>query len=409
MSGLVNDPVSCWQVLGLEPTHDQRAIKKAYRALLKEHGPEDDPDMFMRIREAYERAGELARGFSPDTDPERTDIALPSEDQSQEQPRSKPPEQPNQQQSEVTPEPIVSTQEPPALQDVHVLPEPLLFPETQELPEPLILQGEGEIPEAEKDWNASPLIDRMQAIFTSKGWRSDTATWQRLFHDADSLSLAARIEFRAALNYSYLQALDAIIFGRYPEPDVVRVICAELKQDLEVTSLQDIGAPSRELLILTEELLASYDDDEGRRTRRWSLASAAVFKHFFSPIGRTTAGNYFLTLVGVYPVLLYVATLFQSTAWANAAFLSIAIAILTSFVFLSIKRWRDTGRNPLWLGLAVVPVMTVPVLTMLIILGSAPLQSGDGAQHRWPLFRSRQHFSKRLKQALRGSVEEIVS
>ena len=398
----MNGPVSCWQLLGIEPTGDQRAIKKAYRGLLKEHGPEDDPDMFMRIREAYEQACELARDFQPSKAP----FKMPPNEHIEESgvestPASTglPPhttivtpmhEPLNQQQAEHTEEPIVP------------------HSEAQEPPEPQILQGEGEIPEAEKDWNAAPFIDRMQALFASKGWRSDVAAWQRLFSDAESLSLAARIEFRAALNHSYLQALNAIILGRYPEPDVVRLICAELKQDLEITSLQDISTSSRELLMQTEELLASYDRDAVRRSRRWSLASVAVFRHFCSPLGRTTAGNFFLTLVVVYPALLYAMTLFQNTAWANTAFLSIAIVILASFVFLSIKRWRDTGRNPFLLGLAIIPVLTVPILTMLLILDSAPLKEGEGSEPRWFLFRSRQQFSGRLKQALRNAVKEIA-
>ena len=82
--------------------------------------------------------------------------------------------------------------------------------------------------------------------------------------------------------------------------------------------------------------------------------------------------------------------------------------ILASFVFLSIKRWRDTGRNPFLLGLAIIPVLTVPILTMLLILDSAPLKAGEGSEPRWSLFRSRQQFSGRLKQALRNAVKKIA-
>lgn len=381
--------MSCWQVLGLEPTHDQRAIKKAYRALLKEHGPEDDPEMFMRIREAYDQACDYARDRIAAVEL----MAGPSPEPTVNNP------------SDLTEQPLLADAVLPfGDPQAEKAEEPVVAP-----PEPQVFQGAGEIPESQKDWNAAPLIDRMQALFSTKSWRKEVAAWQQLFGDADSLSLVARIEFRAALNHSYLQALDAIIFGRYPDPDVVRLICNELKLDLEVTSLHDIGMPSRSVLSLTEDLLTSYESDADRRARRWSLAVSAVFRHFFSPLGRTTAGSYFLTLVMVYPGLLYITSLFNGSAWSNGVFWGVVAAVLISFAFLSIKRWRDTGRSPLWLGLAVIPVLTVPILMMLIVLDSSPATPGDNNPHNWPLFRSRYHFSRRMKQTLRKPVEEIVS
>jgi uncharacterized protein len=45
-----------WEVLGLEPTSDLRAIKKAYALRLKSTHPEDDPQGFQELRDAYEMA-----------------------------------------------------------------------------------------------------------------------------------------------------------------------------------------------------------------------------------------------------------------------------------------------------------------------------------------------------------------
>ncbi len=45
-----------WEVLGLQPTSDRRAIKKAYAVRLKTTHPEDDPLGFQELRDAYEMA-----------------------------------------------------------------------------------------------------------------------------------------------------------------------------------------------------------------------------------------------------------------------------------------------------------------------------------------------------------------
>jgi tetratricopeptide (TPR) repeat protein len=50
-----------WQVLGTEATKDEAQIRAAYLSELPKHHPEDDPDGFRRLREAYEAALEEAR------------------------------------------------------------------------------------------------------------------------------------------------------------------------------------------------------------------------------------------------------------------------------------------------------------------------------------------------------------
>lgn len=48
--------MSFWNVLGIDPTEDIRVIKKAYAKKLKIHHPEDDPEGYQSLREAYDRA-----------------------------------------------------------------------------------------------------------------------------------------------------------------------------------------------------------------------------------------------------------------------------------------------------------------------------------------------------------------
>ncbi|MCM3173358.1 J domain-containing protein [Paenibacillus sp. MER 99-2] len=49
-----------WGILGIEPTEDLIAIRKAYTAQLKHNHPEDNPEGFKELRAAYEQARKIA-------------------------------------------------------------------------------------------------------------------------------------------------------------------------------------------------------------------------------------------------------------------------------------------------------------------------------------------------------------
>lgn len=50
-----------FQILGTEPIKDESCIRQAYRALLSDNNPEDNPEGFKRLRQAYETALQYAR------------------------------------------------------------------------------------------------------------------------------------------------------------------------------------------------------------------------------------------------------------------------------------------------------------------------------------------------------------
>ena len=45
-----------WNILGIEPTKDIREIKRAYARLAKQYNPEEHPEEFKRIFDAYKSA-----------------------------------------------------------------------------------------------------------------------------------------------------------------------------------------------------------------------------------------------------------------------------------------------------------------------------------------------------------------
>lgn len=61
--------MSYWQLLEIAPDSDERSIKRAYARLLKTNRPDDNPEDFQRLREAYEDALAEARWRDADDEP----------------------------------------------------------------------------------------------------------------------------------------------------------------------------------------------------------------------------------------------------------------------------------------------------------------------------------------------------
>ena len=57
-----------WSVLGIEETKDQDSIIAAYRAKVVSVNPEDDPEGFKRLREAFEEAMRRSQESEGETD-----------------------------------------------------------------------------------------------------------------------------------------------------------------------------------------------------------------------------------------------------------------------------------------------------------------------------------------------------
>lgn len=51
-----------WETLGIEPTTDEAVIRRAYARELKQHRPDQDPQGYQQLREAFDAAKEYANG-----------------------------------------------------------------------------------------------------------------------------------------------------------------------------------------------------------------------------------------------------------------------------------------------------------------------------------------------------------
>jgi hypothetical protein len=51
-----------WETLGIEPTTDESVIRRAYARELKQHRPDQDPQGYQQLREAFDAAKEYAKG-----------------------------------------------------------------------------------------------------------------------------------------------------------------------------------------------------------------------------------------------------------------------------------------------------------------------------------------------------------
>lgn len=84
--------MNCWEILGIEPTSDERAIRRAYAKLLKSTRPDDDAAAYQNLRQAFDDALAVAPYVSDDEEDEAfddvfsdgsEDLFMPSENEAE--------------------------------------------------------------------------------------------------------------------------------------------------------------------------------------------------------------------------------------------------------------------------------------------------------------------------------------
>jgi hypothetical protein len=190
-----------YKELGLDaPPEDRRAVKRAYSKRLKETRPEDDPEGFMRLRDAHDMALHI---LAHQPQPELSYETL-IEDAAE-------------------PEPEVETQEDTS----YSIGGPRGFDPAPELePEP---QLEAEEPEdtrysvggprgfaAPAEPQKPPLYEELKALINSADRRNDRESWNGLFRKAKLLDIDDYVDFEDMVLDAMLQVQG---FYKYDHPD----------------------------------------------------------------------------------------------------------------------------------------------------------------------------------------------
>lgn len=72
--------MNIWEILGIEPTRDQGAVRRAYAAAAARYNPEEHPEEFLAVRQAYEQALAFARSVEePAEVPEVPELTMPAQ------------------------------------------------------------------------------------------------------------------------------------------------------------------------------------------------------------------------------------------------------------------------------------------------------------------------------------------
>ncbi|WP_263260589.1 J domain-containing protein [Pseudomonas sp. RIT-PI-S] len=183
-----------WHVLGLTPEADERSIKRAYARLLKSHRPDEDPEGFQRLREAYDASLVEARWRAEEGERASDALLFVSLLAPDESPLAAPVVVATAQ--AVAPASRLASQAPPASVEILAAPEHHEALATIDPPQPAFWQmqqwlAEGkdrQVLDALRVWLASdwllPFERRQQFEQDVLGWLESAPQWSPAFFDA---------------------------------------------------------------------------------------------------------------------------------------------------------------------------------------------------------------------------------
>tara|TARA_R110002124_G_scaffold287074_1_gene470154 strand:- start:264 stop:1433 length:1170 start_codon:yes stop_codon:yes gene_type:complete len=323
--------VSCWAALGVDPYSDQRTIKRAYARLLKDAHPEDHPEQFMALREAYEAAMAQASRRASDV-PHRPIPSYAAEPLESINPRATP---------EPTPE------------------------------QPVAQQADSQVEQAEAakrerfNLRMQALAEAFHELLEDPERRRDTANWQALLSLPELSNLDIRLRHGANLLPAVIKHLADP--HSVPLPSSVLVL---LDNSFHWTHDQNINWPIPEeamqrlclLMIAAHEDLLSEPPVTG-----WKW----FFRSMFRPYGRLTRIEYIYGQGLVVGVTVLLTILCQRLALPDTVepyLFLLALVALYAVVIGQIKRINDSGTNA---GLIFIFSILLPFMYLLFAMSKA--------------------------------------
>ncbi|MGY8812769.1 MAG: J domain-containing protein [Pseudomonadales bacterium] len=334
--------MSCWQTLGVEPGSDQRIIKRAYARLLKNVHPEEHPEDFMALREAYELA--LAKG--PKASPRRvfdTDLGRPeSEWLSQPNSESTPESLPMPEQA-LNPEPGVSLES----QAKHVA--------EREAARQVLADGRTRI--QQEHWqreqalreergraqqHLNELVDYGLRLLNDPERCADSASWEAFLLQPELHSLEVRLAVGRGLLVGLMGKLSDRASAPIPAEILVRLDeCFQWGADQSLQwSLEDESIERLSLLLAAaRESLAA---PPRKICWRW------LGQTMFNLKGRITRGEYLLGMAAVLGIAASVLRLTDAllpSGLQDKVWLVALLLLVYSFLISYMKRLGDSGTN----------------------------------------------------------------
>jgi len=205
--------MSCWDILQIEAGADKKAIKKAYAKLLKQTRPDDDPDAFTRLHNAYKTALRLCDADSGESvasrqqPPQRaTVVTEPPPDNSEDE---------NALQEEQKIKPLRDSADPAGITEpspetppdtVHVLSAPS---EILDHAEETVRHDEqvDQTHELEAEFNRDNVLiaNRVQELLSSKRRSNRVSEWQFI----ETVPSMVDLQFRASISERVFDAVSA--------------------------------------------------------------------------------------------------------------------------------------------------------------------------------------------------------
>jgi len=172
------------------PPADRKAVKRAYSKMLKLTRPEDDPDGFMRLRDAHDQALDILKWQAQDTDSEAQNISIEATYSSETDLEFISPPQPELTYADMLPEP---EPEPEPESDTTYA-----IGATPNFDAPVTIVEASAAP-------TEPLLDDLNIILSDSNRYNDREQWNQLFRKARQLDIDDYVDFEQLLMNTVLR------------------------------------------------------------------------------------------------------------------------------------------------------------------------------------------------------------